>query len=152
MMDYYSTFSGPSRTQAQQELSGYLGPIFERDYVPNAEIATPRIQLRVRELIENILLPDKVMEILRQKNPQYDDNQDSFAGSATGWGVFGRRDCEDLIRRALEEQINEYKVSLRKKSAVKVVKKVLDNKLHNHNVSDADIAEPIMKNMKNMKN
>ena len=104
---------GPSRKGIAQIIfkDNCFKKSLEREFIPTHEQATPRIIASVRELINNILHQDKILEILRNLYPKKNDYEDSFVGSQMGYIYDGKKECEDLIKEYLREQIDHKLIS-----------------------------------------
>ena len=132
MMNYCSSHPGPTRTNAAKIISSNatFKSELQKDFIPNINKATSRIRQKIEQLIDNILLPDKILEILKKKNPDFSDDQCDFAGSDYGWMMYGKKDCENLIRKALKKQIDEYSRTIKKNSNMKVIEQAVRNPNH----------------------
>jgi hypothetical protein len=96
MMDYYSGFSGPSKSVALEQVKSQY----------KASLLEPLIEAGKEEDLER-LLEESITEGV---NEIYGDS-DECPGSATGWAIFVKSDILKAIRRILGEKINKQKES-----------------------------------------
>ena len=103
--------NGPSRKGISQMIfyDKSFKESLETEFIPKPEQATTRIIDSVRELINNIYQPDKILEILRKLHPEKEDEDGSFVGSDLGYIRGGKKECQDVIKKYLREQIHKYK-------------------------------------------
>ena len=104
MMDYYSNFPGPSEEEAIVELKRNLKPTLIAETNAPASIAAD-----VDRLID-----ESISEGVKEGWPV------GAQGSATGWAVFGRGECEAATRRILAQKILNFKQNLKRKTQIKL--------------------------------
>ena len=94
MMDHYSSFSGPSKSVALEQVNSQY----------KASLLEPLIEAGKEEDLE-ILLEESITEGV---NEIYGDS-DECPGSATGWAIFVKPAILIATRRILGEKINKQK-------------------------------------------
>ena len=104
MMDYYSNFPGPSEEEAIVELKRNLKPTLIAETNAPATLAAD-----IDRLID-----ESISEGVKERWPS------GAQGSATGWAVFGRGECEAATRRILAQKILNFKQSLKGKTQMKL--------------------------------
>ena len=95
MMDHYSSFSGPSKSVALEQVKSQS----------KASLLEPFIEYGKEDLER--LLEESITEGV---NEIYGDS-DECPGSATGWAIFVKPDILKAIRRILGEKIKMQKES-----------------------------------------
>ena len=104
MMDYYSNFPGPSEEEAIVELKRNLKPTLIAETNAPASLAAD----------VDRLINESISEGVKEGWPV------GAQGSATGWTVFGRGECEAATRRILAQKILNFKQSLKRKTQIKL--------------------------------
>jgi len=98
MMDYYSNFGGPSKNEAIIVLQQTLKPQLLKTYS----------DVQARGFNLNEAIDESILEGVNSISPVGHD-EPSFAGSQTGWAVFGKKSCIDATELFLKEKIKDFK-------------------------------------------
>jgi len=113
MMDYMSNFPGPSKNGANIILQNEVKDTLLSEYMHTAPF---NYQTEI-----NILIDNCITEGIDSINPGYPPDKDSFAGSQTGWIVFGYKDTVSKVNEIISIKIKNLKKEKGKKIKTKII-------------------------------